>query len=1110
MRNARLLSLTALLAAFSGAYGDSPSAQDSEFFEAKVRPLLVKHCYECHAAESKKLGGKLRLDLRDGWQIGGESGPAIEPGKPEDSLLIKAVLYDGFEMPPTGRLAESDVAILREWVIRGAPDPRDGKITSGERPWSEIFAERRKWWSLQPPSKKEIPLVKNAQWPGGDIDRFLLARMEAANLSPNEITDRRTLIRRLTLVLTGLPPKPEAIEQFVSDTSPEAYEHLVDRLLASPNFGERWARHWLDVIRFSETHGNEWNYDVHFAWRYRDYVVRALNNDVPYNQFVKEHIAGDLLEQPRLNADEHFNESVIGTAFWRFGEANHDSCLDFQTIGYDILDNQVDTFSKAFQATTIACARCHDHKMDAVSTRDYYSLLSMLRNARPVAHTIDGPEVNASTQTDLERIKKEIEAELEKSWRDESKEFAKYFHAAESQRKGEPVNASLDAARLAKWVAALAVEKPALESPVGFWRSFVEKEKTVTDAAQRWRETAERYAAESKSRIEFNKSQLVTVADFHNAENPGWSSAGQGLRNGAARSGELVLAPTGDSIVKLILPASMATSRFSERLNGALRSPSLVGETHKKISFRVAGDHGSAVRLVVNNCQLNYSTYRVLHSGNWQWVTFNIPDKASELGLYAELMTFWDNPKFPDPLGTLGGDKANHREPFDAEAQDPRSWWAVTRAVVHDGEAPREDLSHLHLLYSREVPTSAKAAEQIFASAAQSAVVAWADRQATDDEVRWLSWLLESGLLSNTSNQSPRLTELVAAYRESEAKLSTPRVVPGMADGNEGLVQKVFVRGESTRPGDKVERRYLEALEGKPFMAGSGRRELAEQLADAKNPLTARVMVNRIWQHVFGVGIVATPDDFGHMGTLPSHPELLDHLATTFVEDGWSIKRQIRRLVLSKAFQQASTPSAAAKQHDPQNVLLSHFAPRRLEAEAIRDALLAVSGQLDERLGGPSVHPFREKADTEKRLYVGPLNGNGRRSLYIKVQLMEQAPFLNAFNLPDGKSATGKRDVTNVPSQSLAMLNDPLVIAQAKAWSEKLILRTSDTVDQRIDHMFFVAIGRPPSDAERVRFAALVNELSGQQSTDEMLKSASAWENASHALFNTVEFVFIP
>ncbi|HUQ72755.1 MAG TPA: DUF1549 domain-containing protein, partial [Planctomycetaceae bacterium] len=344
-----------------------------EFFEKKIRPVLVKHCYECHSADSEKIGGGLLLDSRQGLRAGGDSGPALQPEALEQSLILKAIRYDGdVQMPPKGTLPPEVIADLEAWVKMGAPDPREAKSAPvSTSDWSETLRSRANWWSLKPVVNPAVPQPSNAGWSDHAVDRFILSRLESESLSPADATSPRTLARRLGLVLTGLPPAAELVDAFVQECDAarvapggrlpqEAVEKLVDALLASPRFGERWARHWMDVVRFTETHGNEWNYEVHHAWRYRDYLIRAFNADVPYNQFVMEHIAGDLLPEPRWSADGTIQESVIGTGFYRFGEVNHDDCISLLELGYDIVDNQIDTLSKAFQATTVSCSRCHD------------------------------------------------------------------------------------------------------------------------------------------------------------------------------------------------------------------------------------------------------------------------------------------------------------------------------------------------------------------------------------------------------------------------------------------------------------------------------------------------------------------------------------------------------------------------------------------------------------------------------------------------------------------------------------------------------------------------------------------------------------------------------
>ena len=1102
-----------------------------EFFEKEIRPLLVKHCYECHAAGAKEIGGKLLLDHRAGVLKGGETGPAIVPGDPDRSRLIAAIRYDDIElqMPPKGKIPADAIAKLEEWVKRGAPDPRDKAQTIATAPssWKEVLASRRQWWSLQPVAKPAVPTPKNSAWSADPVDRFILAALEAKGLAPAEPADIRTLARRASLVLTGLPalispsptlPLPHSQTERESGRVGEGeknYEALVDELLNSPHFGERWARHWMDVVRFTETHGNEWNYEVHHAWRYRDYLIRAFNDDVPFDQFVREHIAGDLLREPRMNLAERLNESVIGTAFYRFGEVNHDDCIGLRTIGYDLLDNQIDTLTKAFQATTVACARCHDHKLDAVSMQDYYALLGILRSSRMVSHTLDAPDVNQPLVERLSGLKTEICGELAKAWLADAQQMGRYLLAAQAKRiqaaDAVTLAEGLDPVRLEKWVAALSAEKQPLEDPLQPWRAIA----SAVAFAEEWPMLAERCAVEARQRSEFNQREFMSFADFTTGETAGWQVGGQGLRAGSTSSGQLALHRDGAAIVKAILPAGCYTHLASEKLNGTLRSP-VIPAGKKNISFQVCGQRSSAVRLVSNHCQLNYKNYKAMIWPELTWVTFSPPDEREGLRTYAELMTMLDNPKFPDQLSALGGDKENYRLPWEKAAENPRSYFGVTRVVLHDcAEPPKAELTHLRPIFAGESPASLTALADRYQQAATAAVEAWAAGKATDEDVKWLDALLRRELLTNAAAPASPLESLVTECRTVEFEIQSPRVAPGISDSGQPIDQPVFVRGDCLRPGETVPRRYLEVLSATtaPFQsAGSGRLELAERIASRDNPLTARVMVNRVWHHLFGTGLVRTVDDFGHVGDLPSHPELLDYLAAEFIEDGWSIKRLIRRLVLTRTFQTSSNPPATASEIDPTNRLLSHYPARRMEAEAIRDGMLAASGRLDRAMFGMSIQPFREKEYADRRLFPGPLDGNGRRSIYIKNNLMEAPKFLSAFNLPGGKVAQGRRDVTNVPAQALALLNDPFVLQQADVWAEKLIQRRDQSAGQRIDAMFQTALGRPPTSEEQARFeqaAMQLGELHGVPAA-EVLASHSVWKDLAHAIFNLQEFVYIP
>lgn len=1140
---------------------------DVEFFEKKIRPVLIASCYECHSADSKKLGGGLRLDSRDGLMKGGDSGTAIRAGHPDDSLLVKVLRHtdDNVKMPPKGKLPDSVIADIETWVKQGAVDPRVQSAPAiPDTTWADILRERSDWWSLKSVKQQIVPPSQQGNRNTHPVDSFVQAKLAEHGLAAAEPATPQTLARRLSLVLTGLPPTAEQVQQFIADVESDtassraaqaAIARYVDSLLQSPHFGEHWARHWMDVVRFTETHGNEWNYEVHHAWRYRDYLIRAFNDDVPYDQFVREHIAGDLLPQPRWNLKEQFNESIIGTGFYRFGEVNHDDCISLRSIGYDLLDNQIDTLTKAFQATTVACARCHNHKLDAVSSEDYYSLLAVLRSSRIVSHSIDSPEVNEASRRLLGDLKRELRTELARAWKADLQQLAQYMNAAQARRTKSPqadeLTLGLNIERLEEWIAALAPEKKLLEDPLDLWRRLVEVDTplagdAIADALnpsssfqQTWEAWAERVSTENVERANFNRDEFTTYADFRFDEPDDWQAGGQGMRGELSRTGEFVLQPDGATIVQSILPAGRYTHVLSAKQNGTLRSPVLPAGK-KQISFQVVGQRSSAVRLVSNNCQLNYSNYRALISPDLHWITFAIPEDRESLRTYAELMTMFDNPKFPDQLSALGGDKDNYKLPWDKAAENPRSYFGITRVVLHDGkDSPKAELSHVLPLLADDVSNDQirlPAMSEIttrYVDRITAAVNAWVEDRASEDDVRWINTLVRRNLLTNDTAESPRLDALVNDYRQIESQLSVPRVIAGIGDGGPGIEQPVFIRGDCNRPGELAPRRYLEVLSRlerpetipaaltadrrtssvRTFQsAGSGRLELANMIASSSNPLTSRVIVNRIWHHLFGTGLVRTVDDFGHVGELPSHPELLDYLADQFVQDGWSIKRLIRTLVLTKTFQLSNQPSAAAREIDPQGRLLQHYPARRMEAESVRDSILAASGRLDRTLFGQSIQPYRDKDYADRRLFAGPLDGNGRRSVYTKNNLMEAPKFLSAFNLPGGKVAQGRRDVTNVPAQALALLNDPFVLQQAEVWSQRVLARENDSIESRLDDMFRSAINRSPTSDELVRFQQAINELASLYDvpSDQVLANSEIWKDIAHALFNLNELIYIP
>ena len=1081
-----------------------PSPLALELFEKNVRPVLARNCYSCHAS-AQQLGG-LRLDSLEGLLRGGSRGPAIIPGQAEESLLIKAVKHDGLKMPLGGRLTDSEIESLVKWVNEGAPWPKEiAKDPGAEGP--EFYGKiKKEHWAFQPVQKPTVPAVKDSSWSEHPVDRFVLAALEKKGLHPSREADRQTLARRLSFVLTGLPPTPLEVDLFVRDQALGAYERLVERLLSSPHFGEHWARHWMDVMRFGETFGNDWNYELHGAWLYRDYLIRAFNGDVPYDQLVREHLAGDLLEKPRLNHELGLNESLIGTASYRLGEQGHDDCIYFRAVRTDVVDNQIDVLSKAFLGLTVACARCHDHKLDPIPTADYYSLYGVLTSSRMVMRTADLPEVNSRFKRQLNELKPQIRSELAANWSREADSIVRYLLAADRAWKQLPPieqdlrDLSVD--RIQSWLSLLGRQKFELEDPLYPW---VETSRSSNFTAD-WRRLAAQYASEAQSRTVYNQEHFHPFGDFRSGGFSGWYSEGLGLLGGASAAGEFAVAVTGPKAVTGVYPAGLYTHALSERLNGALRSPA-VPKNKKFVSIQVLGGRLGSRRTILDNCMLS-EDYELLNQDSFTWLRIPSRHEQKTMPFYVELVTKADNPRLPDRPPRMTGVKPE-------DLASPFSYFGIARAVLHDEEtAPKDELTQLQRLFAEPAISDLHGLGERYAVILRRALAAWAEGQATNDDANWIHWFIANGLLTNSKNLSPRLGTLIEEYRAIDSRMTAPRVFHGMADQEQGYDVPIFLAGNPEHPGTLVPRGVLQFV-GAPVAEiatqGSGRLELAELIVNPRNPLTARVMVNRIWHHLFGTGIVSTTDNFGRYGDPPSHPELLDYLATRFVEDGWSVKRLIRLVVLSKTFQQSSHHSPAAMEVDPQNRLLHRYPVRRLEAESIRDAILFTSGRLDRALYGPSIHPYRTEPKDYRKLYKGPLDGDGRRSLYLKVTRHEGPRFLEIFDFPEPMVPRGTRDNTNVPPQALALMNDPFVLDQAGYWAEQLVKDDSPSAEVRIDRMFRSSLSRPPTPTERERFSRLVGELVSQHKVEKekTLADKKVWKDVAHSLFLLKEFVYI-
>jgi cytochrome c553 len=775
-----------------------PTPEQVAFFEKNIRPVLVRECYACHSASAEKVRGDFKLDTRENMRKGGENGAAIIPGDPKNSPLLKALRRDDdfvqpMPPPPKKKLSDDTIADIEKWIAMGAPDPRD---TPAKTVKTVIDIEKgRKYWAFQPPQKLSPPAVKDAAWPRGDIDRFLLAGMEAKGLKPVADADARTLVRRLYFDLIGLPPAPEEVEEFVTAHAARpqaAVEEVVDKLLASPRFGERWGRHWLDVARYAESSGRTANFAYPHAWRYRDYVIAAFNADKPYDQFIREQLAGDLLS---AKDDKEKAEFAVATGFLAIGPKSLDE-RSRQQLQMDVADEQIDVTFQAFQGLTAACARCHDHKFDPIPQKDYYALSGIFRSTETCYGTIRLLQSNHPS--------------------------------------------------------------PLLNLP---------KEAGVTMPLETL--TAERREAINKQ-----------IADLRDQ------------------------------------------------------------------SSKITGDNAFIRRIFLQN---------------------RISTLQSQLNLYEADGT-------PKPLA-MG---------------------------VREGRLPADS--------------------------------------------------------------------------------------------------RLYERGELSQPGETIKRGFPQVLTTKqPVIAqGSGRRELADWIASRDNPLTARVMANRVWLHLIGHGLVPTADNFGASGLPPSNQGLLDHLALSFADNGWSVKKLIRSIVLSRAYQMSSEFDKKNYDAEPDNVLVWHMPKRRLEAEALRDSMLALAGRLDLTPPKGSGVAQAGEGNAGFRFRAGDAAATDtRRTVYLSIVRDGVPEMLTIFDFPDPSLIIGDRPATTIPAQSLYLMNSPFVIRQADAFADRL---GDGDAAAKVTRAFLLCYSRPPSEKERTSAEKFVEEY-GKKKTPR-----AAWAALCQALFASAEF----
>ena len=903
------------------------SAQDqNEFFEKKIRPIFAASCQGCHNAKLKTAG----LDLSTGEGFVASS-------------ILKVTSYDDrLKMPPQGKLPAQQLEDLAAWVKAGGvwPGADAAKIPAAgggltTRKHGSAFTEtEKKFWSFQPVVRPAPPAVKLSSWPTGAIDNFILAGLESKGLKPPAPAGKLALLRRVTFDLTGLPPTGPEMAGFLADTSSAAYAKVVDRLLESPRYGERWGRHWLDVARYADSTGNDEDHRYPYAWRYRDYVIESFNQDVPYDRFIREQLAGDLMPPPE--GAQVNRRGLVATGFLALG-AKAIAQQDKKKMLYDVYDEQVDVTSKAFLGLTLSCSRCHDHKFDPLLQSDYYSMINFFANTKsfldPETHVsklLYVPLVPAAEykkyQAYLDKVSSKkmeledvVEGEKERLSAELTPRLAEYMLAAKAVQGGGNAEAiakekNLDAPILAKWVKYLRFDwrqKPHLEA----WSKA----------------TPETLAAAAK-----------TYQDNYAAQLDAWN---------------------------------------------------------KKIA-------------------------------KWR---ANARQMLKEMNM----------PPPPRPM-------------FNAE----------------------EDGFFFDIYFERGAPfaISQHDQEQRFTPEAKAAMARLKQEQ---DELK-------------------------------KAAPPEPDMACGVADADSAVNQQLFVRGDYNSLGQETPKAFPRILskggDVLPSGNGSGRMALADWIAGESNPLTARVMANRIWQRHFGEGIVRTPDNFGRMGERPTHPELLDWLAARFVENGWSVKKLHREILLSSAYRMSSAASAEAVEKDPENKLFSRFNRRRLDVEEIRDGLLAIDGSLDYEVGGTMQQGFgTDGENSQSRLSVNP-DKVKRRTVYVPLRRANLPALLNLFDFGDATTTTGKRAVTNVAPQALFMLNSEFLGERSSNLAAR-ILKDNATGAERMEAAYLQTVNRQPAaeevDAGLTYVAGFTGKYPGEKA------EAAAWQSLIRALMASNDFIYV-
>ena len=1006
-----LLKLTALAAMPLAVLAEAPpqlSPENTAFFESKIRPVLVEQCYGCHSAEAEargKLKAGLFVDSPQGLLDGGETGPSFVAGKPEESLLIKVVRHQikDAEMPPKGKLPDTVIADFSKWIELGAPDPRPAVATVSKKKRVIDVEAGKDWWAFKPLSQPAVPSVKNTSWGITPVDAFILAKQEAAELAPNSMASREKLLRRVTFDLTGLPPTPEDRIAFLNDESPDAYVKLIDRLLGSPAYGERWGRHWLDVVRFAESAGYEFDNFRPGAYHYRDWVIKALNEDMPYDAFVRMQVAGDQLKPNSYEGASAAGFLVAGPYPGQITAKTEEK------IRYDQLDDMVSTIGSGLLGLTMACVRCHDHKFDPLLQRDYYGIAAALATTIHASSKIDVD--HEETQRKLEAYNQALSPLQEALKKYEAEELPRHL---EDWRRDQLPNLKSDAP----------------------WQIFDIQSATAQNTALTMDRNGHVIYTGNKTNDDTYTVKVVTHQKGLRAfrldalSDPSLPSKGPGLSD----NGNFVL---GD--VKITAKPTDANLKM-EPLALKLKA--------SKVTFEQAG--------------YEFAKSVDADPGTGWGV-------APEMGKDHAAVYAIDG----DAVGFEGGTEFEIQLRFSGHFGLGRLRLAFSNGAEEAQVADAEDMQNL-----REVLVLTQA------NAAPESLARWFGR--FDEQMQKLA----SAVAEHEARKpQPALTEVYTTTNGGQDVFFLRR---GEVDRKEGKASPNFVQ-VLMRSGD-AEKKWV-SLPDAAQPAVHPRISLANWVTDldaGAGPLLARVMVNRLWRQHFGQGLVPSSNDFGSQGERPTHPELLDWLASEFIKGGWRLKHLHRLIMLSAVYRQSGEINATTTERDPDNHLWARRPARRLEAEAIRDALLQLGGKLDLKMYGPSESN----------------NESGRRSVYLRVKGSELVPFMTMFDAPEPNQSIGDRGNTTVPTQALAVMNSPFVQDLAAQFLNRIMATNPAGDEAVITRAYELALGRQPEAQEVQRLAAFI-----EQQTQLLGEKPDARNQAlrafCHALLCLNEFIYV-